>query len=141
MNINIRSVYILCALATMLITFSMTGLGDDNHLPGFTARIAFPNGAIRTAEIQGVGCSATICSRVFINAKESSPLPVKIWLDSIAAIKDVREDAALFVMKDGTERRVTLIPDFRVLYIERPGHPAEKLDLGRIRSLEIVSKK
>ncbi len=89
-------------------------------------------GTTRTAEVQGVGCSAAMCSRVFINAKEDSHSTAKIWLDSIAAIKGVSKDAALFVLKDGTERLLAFIPDFRVLYIARPNGDSEKLTPGLI---------
>jgi hypothetical protein len=61
-----------------------------------------------------------------------------VWFDRISTIKDVTENAALFVMKDGTERRVAFIPDFRVLYIANPNGGTEKLDLRTIQSLEML---
>jgi hypothetical protein len=59
-------------------------------------------------------------------------------VDSIASIKDTTETDALFVMKDGTERRLALVPDFRVLYVSSRNGGAEKLDLAKIRSLEFL---
>ena len=137
-------------IVTTLVCFTAAGRGEpvntngkarqqqEIHTPGFVARITLHNGTTRTANVQGVGCSATMCSRVFIAAKEDSPVITRIWLDSIASIKSVRKDAALFVMKDGSERRITYIPDFRVLYISKPNGQTERLDLGTIDSLEIL---
>ena len=150
MKINTRRVSCLCLVLTMSIAFAATGISDplktdrnarqklETHAPGFIARITFPNGTTRNVDVQGVGCSAAMCSRVFITAKDDSHSTARIWLDSLAAIKGVSENAALFVMKDGTERRLGFSPDFRVLYIAKPNGDAEKLDLGTIKSLEIL---
>ena len=63
---------------------------------------------------------------------------VSFWLDSIAAIKDTTENGALLVMKNGTERRMTLVTDFRVLYLANGSRSSEKLDLAKIKSLEFL---
>jgi hypothetical protein len=104
----------------------------------FNARITMPNGIVRTVKVQGVGCSEAICSRAFIRGKVDSHSTATVWFDRISTIKDVTENAALFVMKDGTERRVAFIPDFRVLYIANPNGGTEKLDLRTIQSLEML---
>ena len=38
-------------------------------------------------------------------------------------------------MKDGTERRLALLTDFRVVYASTP---AEKLDLANVQSLQFL---
>ena len=63
---------------------------------------------------------------------------MRTWVDSIASIKDATANDALFVMRDGTERRLSLVTDFRVLYISNGIGGSEKLDLAKIRSLEFV---
>ena len=63
---------------------------------------------------------------------------VSAWLDSIAAIKDATQSDALFVMKDGTERRMSLVTGFRVLYLTNGG-AAEKLDLAKVKSIEFFA--
>jgi hypothetical protein len=134
-----------------VVAFSTAGIGnplradsnpqrlEQGHIPGFVARITMPNGTSRTAEVQGVGCTSAICSRVFISGKEDGPVPVRIWLDGIAAINTIDKNTAQVVMKDGKERRLTLIPDFRVLYISGANGHSERLDLQTVKSLEILS--
>jgi hypothetical protein len=142
------SVHWLCLVLTA-ICFSAIGTagplrpGGDaprrahTHASGITARITLSDGGVRTIELQGLGCSEAICSRVFIRAREANHSESQIWLDSIAAIKSINHDSALFVMKDGTERRLALIPDFRVLYVTNSNGNSERIDLGAITALEM----
>lgn len=48
-------------------------------------------------------------------------------------------DDALFVLNDGTERRLSLMSDFRVLYLANPLGGREKLDLARVKSVEFLA--
>ena len=108
---------------------------------GLTARITLNDGTIRTATFEGVGCSTSICSRVAIKGKANGT-PVTTRLDSIAAIRDATADSALLVLKDGTTRRLTLVNDFRVIYLDnRSGGEKreEKLDLARTMSVEFIA--
>lgn len=41
-------------------------------------------------------------------------------------------------MKDGTERRLAFMTDFRVLYVSNSNGRTEKLDLTKIQSLEFL---
>jgi len=63
----------------------------------------------------------------------------KTWLDSVAAIKEVSKDEALFVFRDGTERRLSVIPLNRVLYVKGRLAGDEKIDLASVRSLEFIA--
>jgi len=96
------------------------------------------DGTVRTATFEGVGCSSSICSRVAIKGKANGT-PVTTRLNSIAAIRDVNADSALLVLKDGTTRRLTLINDFRVIYLDNRSAGGEKLDLARTRSVEFIA--
>ncbi len=89
----------------------------STSLWGLTARITMSDGTIRTATFEGVGCSSSICSRIAIKGKANGT-PVTTRLDSIAAIRDATADSALLVLKDGTTRRLTLVNDFRVIYLD-----------------------
>jgi hypothetical protein len=112
----------------------------STSLWGLTARITMSDGTTRTATFEGVGCSSSICSRVAIKGKTDGK-PVTTRLDSIAAIRDATAESALLVMKDGTTRRLTLVNDFRVIYLDnRSGgeKKEEKLDLARTRSVEFI---
>jgi hypothetical protein len=113
----------------------------STSLWGLTARITMTDGTTRTATFEGVGCSASICSRAVIKGKANGT-PVTTRLDSIAAIRNVNADTALLVLKDGTTRRLTLVNDFRVIYLDnRSGGEKreEKLDLARTMSVEFIA--
>ena len=110
----------------------------EGHRSGMMAKVVSADGTSRTVRLEGVGCSESMCSRVFIRGRDEGGAPLRTWLDSIASIKDGTAADALFVMKDGTERRLTFVSDFRVLYISNPNGRAQKLDLARIRSLEFL---
>jgi hypothetical protein len=96
------------------------------------------DGTTRTATFEGVGCSASICSRVAFKGKAGGTL-ITTRLDSLAAIRGATADTALLVLKDGTTRRLTLINDFRVIYLDNRSGGAEKLDLARTRSVEFIA--
>jgi hypothetical protein len=103
------------------------------------ARITMGDGATRTVKLEGVGCPLSICSRVAIKAKTEAESVVRTWLDSLAAIKDTTDQDALFVFKNGTSRRMSLITDFRVLYLANRLGGTERLDLTRIKTVEFVA--
>jgi hypothetical protein len=112
--------------------------GGQAHRSGLEARITLPDGTARTATLQGLGCTASICSRVAIKGQARDGSGVKFWLDNIAAINDINENDALILMKNGTAQRIRLITDFRVLYLGNQFNRSEKLDLTRIKSLEFL---
>jgi hypothetical protein len=71
-----------------------------------------------------------------MKARTETNATVEVWLDSIAAIRDIRQDAAVFVAKDGSERRLTFVSDFRVFYVSSNGGAKRKIDLAKIKSIE-----
>jgi hypothetical protein len=110
----------------------------EGHRSGITARVVSADGTTRTVRLEGWGCTESMCSRVFIRSKSENRAPLRTWLDSIAAIRDTTAADALFVMKDGTERRLPFVPDYRVLYVSNRIGLTEKLDLAKIRSIEFL---
>lgn len=110
----------------------------EGHRSGLAARVTEVDGTNRTIRLEGVGCTESMCSRVFIRSKSAAGAPLQTWLDSVASIKDATANDALFVMKDGTEQRLAFVADFRVLYVSTPRGGTEKLDLATIRSLEFA---
>lgn len=110
---------------------------EREHRSSLTAKLTLLSGATRAVTLEGVGCSSSMCSRVSVNgtfARES--VVSRTWLDSIAMIRDVTRDDALFVFKDGSERRLSVVPLNRVLYLRNQWGGREKLDLTRVKSLE-----
>ena len=137
---TLRFISLAVALLSPM-TFVVGGTSEPSedrqgHLSGLTARITMADGTSRMARLEGVGCSASICSRTVIKSKAENESLVKTWLDSIAAIRDTTATDALFVLKDGTARRLSLVTDFRVLYLASRLGGTEKLDLARIKSVE-----
>ena len=132
------------------VTFATDGTSDtpkpgrskpqsaEHHASSLMARITLPDGTYRTATLDGVGCAAAICSRVFVEGKTVDGSITKVWLDALSAIRDTTASTAVFVMKDGTQQRLSLITDFRVLYLQEGSAKPEKLDLSKIRSLQMM---
>ena len=108
----------------------------EGHRSGMMAKIVSADGTTRTVRLQGWGCTESMCSRVFIRSNSENRTPLRTWFDSIAAIKDATAADALFVMKDGTERRLPFVSDYRVLYVSNRIGLTEKLDLAKIQSIE-----
>lgn len=135
-----RVLRISCIAAALVIPAFRSGGASlpsqvDGHRSGMMARVVSADGTARTVKLKGIGCTESMCSRVFIRSKDENGAPVQTWLDSIASIKDATASDAVFVMKNGAQRRLAFIADFRVLYVSTP---AEKLDLSKIRSLEFI---
>ena len=110
----------------------------ERHASGLTARIALPDGTYQTVTLDGFGCTAAICSRVFVEGRTDDGTVAKIWIDGLSAIRDITTNSALFVMKDGTQQRLSLITDFRVLYLQEGSAKPRRLDLSKVRSLQMA---
>jgi hypothetical protein len=121
-------------------TASLAPAGEEKqHASSLTAKLTLLDGKSRTVALEGVGCTSSICSRVSVDSrKPGDPVVTKTWLDSILAIKDVTKDDALFVFRDGTQRRLSVIPLNRVLYIKSQSSRDEKINLATVRSLEFI---
>jgi hypothetical protein len=126
-------------LAPAVLSFSAGSAVEVpvNRVAPFEAKLSFRDGTTRTARLQGVGCSQSICSRTAIKGNDSHAL-VKESLDSLAAIKDTTANGATFVSKNGSERRLSLVKDFRVLYLQTQSGGTEKVDLESVRSVEFA---
>ena len=104
------------------------------------ARMTFAYGQTRTVTLEGVGCSEALCSRVAVKTRaEGDSRVTRTWLDTIAAIKDITSEAAVFVMKDGTARRLSVIHDNQFLYFENPNGTAGKINLAGVNVIEFLA--
>jgi hypothetical protein len=110
---------------------------SKDHAYQLGARITLRRGTTRTVTLQGVGCSQSICSRTAIKGRDGHEL-VREWLDSLAEIKDTTHDQATFVSKNGGAQRLSLVKDFRVLYVETE-NGTEKVHLESVRSVEFLN--
>ena len=135
-----RILRIGCIAAALVIPAFRSGGASlpsqvDGHRSGVMAKVVSADGTTRTVKLEGIGCTESMCSRVFIRNKDENGASVQTWLDSIASITDATASGALFVMKNGTQRRLAFVTDFRVLYVSAP---MQKLDLTKVRSLEFL---
>jgi hypothetical protein len=148
---KINTLRVVMSLGLLIsLTSAINGLSDtlksgrtpkqvETHASGLAARVTFSDGTDRTVTLEGVGCSSAICSRLFIEARSNDESVVRMWIDTLSGVRDIRPASALFVMKDGTQRRLSLITDFRVLYVNQGSTRTQKLDLSKIQSLEMLS--
>jgi hypothetical protein len=120
-------------ILTLIGALSVAGFAQSPA--PLTARLTSPDGVSRTITLNGVGCTASICSRVVIKGKSEDGSMVEIPLATIASIKG----SDVFVMKDGVERRLSLVKDFRVLYFTNPDGGTGKVDLTKIKSIEFLA--
>jgi hypothetical protein len=111
----------------------------QGHASDLMANLTLSDGTRRTVQLEGIGCSVAMCSRVAIKGQAASGSLVRTWLDNLAAIRSTASGRALLVMKDGTERQISLVRDFRVLYLARGHGGDEKLDLAKVRSVEFAA--
>ena len=112
---------------------------ESGHSRGLAARVTMRDGTVRQARIEGVGCTAALCSRTAIKGASSGNTIVATWFDSLAAIRETTPGDAVFVLKDGATRRLSLLPGSRVLYIEGPFGASDRVDLADVRSLDAIS--
>ena len=110
---------------------------DPGHRSSLPATLTMLDGATRTVTLQGVGCTASICSRVRARDVNSENL----WLDGIESVRGItgqRDGAvtAYFTFKDGTERQASVIREHRILYIRERFGRIDTLDLASIARID-----
>ena len=112
----------------------------EDHKSSLAARIVLLDGTSRTLTLEGVGCPIDMCSRVVVNSRSPGDAHVtKTWLDRISAIQDITKGDALFMFKDGTEQRLSVVPLNRVLYLINESGRRQKVDLVTVRSVGFLS--
>ena len=101
------------------------------------ARMTLANGSTQTVALEGVGCSEALCSRVAVRTRaEGDSRVTRTWLDTIASIKDITSDTAVFVLTDGTARRLSVVHDNQFLYFEGQNGAAGKINLSGVKRVE-----
>jgi hypothetical protein len=94
--------------------------GDASAHDARRVRLEWRDGTSTIVRWEGIGCSESICTR----------------LTHVAAIRAICDDSALFVLHDGTERRVPIGRDNRVLYVTTSDGHAQKIEVQRLRSID-----
>ena len=131
-------------LTSCVLTLMFTGLrapsseAKSSAAP-LVARVTFADGSARTVTLEGVGCSEALCSRVAVRTRaEGESRVTRTWLDTITAIKDITSETALFVLKDGTARRLSVVHDNQFLYFESQNGADVKINLAGVRLVEFA---
>ena len=102
-----------------------------------TIHLSFRDGSSQTAQLDGVGCDESICSRIIVNTRAlRSGVVDHTLLDDVVAIRDIGGGDAAFVVKDGSTRRVSVVADNRVLYVIGADGRMQKINLRRPTSIE-----
>ena len=116
---------------------------DDaqGHSSGLIAKVTLHDGGVRTMRLDGVGCNKAICSRTAIKGIAPDSSERRAWFDSLAAIRTTSDREALLIWKDGSSQRISLLTDFRVLYLATRLGAVQRLDLASVKSVEFPGKK
>jgi len=100
-------------------------------------RLRLKDGSSKIVRLDGVGCNESICSRVVVNSRTvGDVIANRTRFDDIAAIREICDDTALFVFKDGTKRRVSVVPDNRVLYVIASGGRPQNIGLRDVQAVD-----
>ncbi len=129
---------VLATILTVMPMYAEHGV-PSKHMEqaGQSIRLNVRDGSSQIVTLNGVGCDETICSRVAVSARSlGNVIANRTRFADIAAIRDISEETATFVLKDGTIHRLSVVPDNRVLYVSDANHRAQKISLQRLTSVE-----
>ena len=135
---------VLQGVAWMFVLLAVCAVPDEatagsSSRTSHVVRMTLLNGASYTTTLEGVGCSATLCSRIAVTTTATGGSHLnRIPLDTVAGVTDVTSDGALFVFKDGTKRRLSVVHDNQVLYLSNAGGGAAKINLAGVQSIEFL---
>jgi hypothetical protein len=106
------------------------------HAPRLV-RLGLKDGSSTVVRLDGVGCDESICSRVAVGSRAvGNALINHTRFDTMAAIREISNDSAVFVLKDGSTHRVSVIPDNRVLYVIALDGHTQKIGLRQVKSIQ-----
>lgn len=116
---------------------SMSPRDDHSHRSSLKARVTMADGTTRAITLEGVGCTASMCSRVAVRSMKTD----SIWLDGLASMRNISDGTegvvtATFTFKDGSGREASVVPGNRILYIEGRFGRTQKLDLGSLTRID-----
>ncbi len=119
---------------------STTAQDSEGHLSSLRATVTMADGTSRAITLQGIGCTAAMCSRVRATDVNAG----SVWLDGLASVRDISHETegpikALFSFKDGWERRTSIVAGNRVLYVQGRFGRTEKLDLASLTKIDFLN--
>jgi len=128
----------LATVLTVMPMYAERGAPSERvERHGQLIRLNVRDGSSQIVTLNGVGCDETICSRVAVNARSmGNVIANRTRFADIAAIRDISDGTATFVLKDGTIHRLSVVPDNRVLYVFDSNRRAHKISLQSLTSVE-----
>ena len=109
---------------------------NAGHKTSLPAVLTMADGTTKAVTLEGVGCTASMCSRVRARENDSD----SIWLDGLTSIRQIHDAngavQATFGFKNGIEREGSIVQDNRILYVSRWLGSPEKLDLASIHRID-----
>jgi len=140
--LSLRSRIVAIAVVSVVGSAGVARIAPNDyrgHRSSLRARVMMTDGTARTITLHGVGCTASMCSRVAVRDMKA----VSMWLDGVASVRDISHDAdgpvsAVFRFRDGAERQASIVPDNRVLYVHGRFGLTEKLDLSRLTRIDFL---
>jgi len=114
-------------------------LDDNGHRSSLLIRVTMLNGIERAVTLEGVGCPASMCSRVRVRNTKAS----NVWLDGLASVSAIQNGEAgsvkaIFNLKSGEESQESVVAGNRVLYVKDGRGRREKLDLAGISRISFL---
>ena len=139
-SLGLRVAFIAAACA--IGASAVASIGQQNfegHKSSLRASLTMADGSTRNVTLQGVGCAASVCSRV----KARDINLDTIWLDGLTAVRGISRNTvgpvlATFAFKDGSQRRASILAVNRVVYVTNRLGRTEKVDLGSLSGIEIA---
>jgi hypothetical protein len=141
----VKGAFVVIVAAAMLHAVPATSTtrpagahSPDRPSPSMMVRLTQADGSSRTVALEGVGCSESICSRVVVISRaEGDAGAISTPLDTVAVITNIRDDKAQFVFRDGTMKRLSVVPWNRVFYVHG-GAGSETIDLAQLSLVEFL---
>lgn len=129
---------VLAAILAAVPLYAKRGARTDSPQHSLRViRLTMRDGSSRVGQLDGVGCEERICSRVAVNTRLlGNVIANPTHFADIAAIRAISDATATFVLKDGTTRQLSVVPDNRVLYVLDAHRRTQKIDLRRVVSVD-----
>jgi hypothetical protein len=112
---------------------------EDDHVSPVMAEVTFSDNTTRKVLVYGVGGDPEKGKGYhshFLRAASKEGTDVRVWLDTLGALKAATEEEVAAVLKDGTERR--LKHGNQVLHFANPDDSREFAFLAKLKGVKFL---
>jgi hypothetical protein len=129
---------ILFAVSPHVVSGAASSDADQAPRP---VRVTLRDGSSKVVRLDGVGCDESICSRVAVVSRTVGNIIMdRTRFETIAAVREIADNSAVFVLRDGRIRRVSVVPDNRVLYVIAADGRRQKIGLRELQSIDFTPR-